>query len=171
MKEGIQCSKALLAVCQEDQQDFFDRLIEQDETWVTTMIQKLRPSQNNWSALTHQPKKGTCQICRRQGHNHCLLGPTWSNNNDALLVRELQEAFITKRRRMLTKGVRLLRDNAVIRFCGYDILPLPWSHFCRAKVSKIIRLISEVTSCFQTTCRLHARSPQPHKTLGDMCHS
>ncbi|KAK8397165.1 hypothetical protein O3P69_004700 [Scylla paramamosain] len=33
-QERVQCSQSLLTMCQESQEEFFDRLITQDETWV-----------------------------------------------------------------------------------------------------------------------------------------
>ena len=62
-------------------------------------------------------------------------GTTITGAYYASLLRKLRDAIKLKRRGMLTKGVRLLQDNAPVhnshvaqteaRSCGYEILPHP----------------------------------------------
>lgn len=62
-------------------------------------------------------------------------GATITEAYYASLLRKLQEAIKSKRRGMLTEGVRLLQDNASVhnsyvaqmeaRCCGFEVLPHP----------------------------------------------
>lgn len=93
-------------------------------------------------------KEGTRPALGGQGHAHSLLGPARSSLDGfpskgchdywgilSFTAAELREAIKSKRRGMLTKGVRLLQDNAPVhnshvaqmeaRCCGFEILPHP----------------------------------------------
>ena len=104
-------------------------------------------------------------------------GTTITGAYYASLLRKLRDAIKLKRRGMLTKGVRLLQDNAPVhnshvaqteaRSCGYEILPHPpyspdlapsdfhlfptLKSFLKGKrFTDDETLISEVKSCFET---------------------
>ncbi|XP_063884716.1 histone-lysine N-methyltransferase SETMAR-like [Scylla paramamosain] len=116
-QERVQSSQALLTMCQENQEEFFDRLITQDETWVHHYDPETKAQSKQWRHYdSPSPKKARVQPSA---------------------AKKLREAIKSERRGMLTKGVRLLQDNAPVhnahvaqtkaRSCGYEILPhLPY---------------------------------------------
>ena len=59
-QERVTCSKALLATCQEDQEDFFNRLITQDETWVHHYDPETKVQSKQWKHLNSPPPKKAC---------------------------------------------------------------------------------------------------------------
>lgn len=136
-------------MCQEDQDDFFDRLITQDETWVHYYDPESKAQSNLWKHHgSPPPTKARVQPSASKimltvfwdQHGVVMMdflemGSTITGAYYASLLQKLREAIKTKRRGMLTKGVHILQDNAPAhnsnvaqmeaRSCGYNILPHP----------------------------------------------
>jgi histone-lysine N-methyltransferase SETMAR len=56
-QERVTCSQALLTMCQENQEDFFDRLITQDETWVHHYDPETKAQSKQWKHHDSPPPK------------------------------------------------------------------------------------------------------------------
>lgn len=142
-QERVQCSKALLAMYQENKEDFFDRLlvITQDDIWVHDF-----DPETNFDSPPPKKARVIPSACKFMltvfwdQHGVVMMdvlskGTTITGAYYTSLIQKLQEAIKTKRHRMLTKGVCLLQDNAPVHIshiaqmealsCGYDILPHP----------------------------------------------
>lgn len=148
-QERVECSQALLTMCHGNQEDFFNRLITQDESWVHHYDPETKVQSMQWKHLdSPPPKKARAQPSAGKvmltvfwdQHGVVLMdflakGATITGAYYASLLRKLREAIKSKRRGMLTKGVRLLQDNAPVhnshvaqmeaRCCGFEILPHP----------------------------------------------
>lgn len=148
-QERVECSQALLTMCHGNQENFFNRLITQDESWVHHYDPETKVQSMQWKHLdSPPPKKARAQPSAGKvmltvfwdQHGVVLMdflakGATITGAYYASLLRKLREAIKSKRRGMLTKGVRLLQDNAPVhnshvaqmeaRCCGFEILPHP----------------------------------------------
>lgn len=155
-QERVRCSQALLTMCQENQEEFFDRLITQDKIWFHHYDPETKAQSKQWKHYDSPPPKKACVqpsagkvmltvFWDQRGvvmMDFLAKGTTITGTYYASLLQKLREAIKTERRGMLTKGVRLLQDNVPVhnahvaqtkaRSCGYEILPhpltLPTSH-------------------------------------------
>lgn len=84
-QERVKCSQDLLAMCQENQEDFFDRLITQDETWVHHYDPETKVQSKQWKH-SHSPPPKKARVQPSAGkvlapHAHGLLGPARSSDD------------------------------------------------------------------------------------------
>ena len=148
-QERVTCSQALLDMCQGNQEDFFNRLITQDETWVHHYDPETKAQSKQWKHFDSpppkkarvQPSAGKVMLTVFWDQRGVVMmdflakGTTINGAYYASLLQKLRVAIKTERRGMLTKGVRLLQDNAPVHnsrvaqtealSCGYEILPHP----------------------------------------------
>ncbi|XP_076067650.1 histone-lysine N-methyltransferase SETMAR-like [Oratosquilla oratoria] len=118
-------SRQMLTPLEQDEEDFFGRLVTMDESWIYLYDPETNEMSKEWKHTIAPPSKKA-------------NGQTITSAYYCKLLSKLRDALIKKRRGMLTKGVRLLADNASAhssqaavveaRRCGYEILPrLPYS--------------------------------------------
>jgi len=117
--------RELLAMCHSNQEDFFFRLITQDETWVHHFDPETKVQCKQWK---HQesplPKEAPVQLCAGK----VMLTVFWDQDGVVLteflakgtkingacyasLLGKLQAVIKNHRRGMLTKGLRILQVN------------------------------------------------------------
>jgi len=139
----------MLQLCKADPDDFFDRLITMDECWVYHYDPETKEESKQWKhADSPSPKKAKVQ----PSSGKVMLSVFWDCHGVILtdyahkgqtitgqyyrdLLTKLRESIKKKRRGMLSKGVRLLHDNAPAHSAhetvahaaalGYHILPHP----------------------------------------------
>ncbi|XP_076455803.1 glycerophosphocholine cholinephosphodiesterase ENPP6-like [Babylonia areolata] len=137
-----------------NQEDFFDRLITQDETWVHRSDPETKAQSKHFDSPPLkkervQPLAGmVIMLTVFCGQNGVVMMDFLANATTITgayytsLLQKLQEAIKAERRGMLTKGVRLQQDNTPVhilhvvlteaRSCGSEILAhpltLPTSH-------------------------------------------
>lgn len=145
----VDSCRELLELCHDNPDDFFSTLVTQDETWVHHYDPETKQQSKQWKhASSPPPKKARVQASAgkvmltvfwdQQGVlliDFLQKGTTINGAYYASLLVKLRAAIKEKRRGMLTKGVRLLQDNAPVhnsrvaltqaRSCGYDVLPHP----------------------------------------------
>ena len=148
-QERVECSQALLTMCRDNQEDFFDRLITQDETWVHHYDPETKAQSKQWKHFDSpppkkarvQPSAGKVMLTVFWDQRGVVMmdflakGTTITGTYYASLLKKLRKSIKTERRGMLTRGVRLLQDNAPVhnlhvaqteaRSCGYEILAHP----------------------------------------------
>ena len=56
-QERVECSQALLTMCRDNQEDFFDRLITQDETWVHHYDPETKAQSKQWKHFDSPPPR------------------------------------------------------------------------------------------------------------------
>lgn len=139
----------MLQLFQADPDDFFDRLITMDECWVYHYDPETKEQSKQWKHASSpppkkarsQPSSGKVMLSVFWDSRGVLLtdyarkGTTITGNYYRNLLRKLRVEIKAKRRGMLTKGVRLLHDNAPAHSAhetvklagdlGYEILPHP----------------------------------------------
>ncbi|XP_076069212.1 histone-lysine N-methyltransferase SETMAR-like [Oratosquilla oratoria] len=110
-------SRQMLTLLEQDEEDFFGRLVTMDKSWIYLNDLETKEMSKEWKhTISPPPKKAKVQ----------------KSAGKIMLMRD----FLKKKCcGMLTKGVRLLADNAPAhssqaavvetRRCGYDILPHP----------------------------------------------
>ena len=138
-----------LEMCQEDESNFFKRLITQDETWVHHYDPETKAQSMQWKHLDSpppkkarvQPSAGKVMLTVFWDQDGIVMtdflekGTTITGAHYASLLMKLREAIKIKRRGKISKGILLLQDNAPVhnshvtrseaRACGYEILPHP----------------------------------------------
>ena len=121
-QERVDCSKALLDECQQNQQAFFDRLFTQAETWVPNYDPETKVQLMQWKHFdSPPPKKARVQPSSGKvmltifWDQHGVVktdilakGTTITGTYYASLLCKLRESIKLKRRGMRTRGVRLL---------------------------------------------------------------
>ncbi|XP_076461720.1 histone-lysine N-methyltransferase SETMAR-like [Babylonia areolata] len=148
--------------------DFFDRQITQDETCIHHYDPETKAQSKQWNHFdSPPPKKARVQLSAAKvmltvfwdQSGVVMMGfltkgttITWTCNDSFL--QKLRQSSKPERRGMLTKGVRLLQDNALVhnshvaqveaRSCSYEILLHP--------------LTTLPTSHHQTSTSFHPRS-------------
>jgi histone-lysine N-methyltransferase SETMAR len=144
-----ECSEQLLHLCNRDEDNFFDRLITMDESWIHYFDPETKEASKQWKHVeSPPPKKARTQpsagkvmlsvfwdqdgviLTDYLQKGHTITGQYYSN-----LLLKLCDEIKKKRRGMLRKGILLLHDNApahsslvacqAARDCGYEILPHP----------------------------------------------
>lgn len=145
----VECCTQLLDMCSADEDDFFERLVTMDETWVYHFDPETKEMSKQWKHTSSPPPKkakvtpSAAKVmlsvfwdCRGVIMTDYLpQGQTITGNYYSKLLVSLRENIKEKRRGMLGKGVRLLHDNApahsahvslqTAHNCGYEILPHP----------------------------------------------
>lgn len=74
-------------MCQENQDDFFDKLIMQDETWVHHYDPETKPQLEQWKNFKLPPTgdpEGLLQVCRLDAVNGYSVLAFWATNGDVL---------------------------------------------------------------------------------------
>ena len=156
-QERVDCSKALLDTCQENQEGLLDRLVTQDETRINHYDPETNIQSMQWKHFESpppkkarvQPSAGNVMLTIFWDQHGVVMtdflakGTTITGTYYASLLCKLREAIKLKRHSMLTRGVHLLQDTAPVhnshtaqtemRSCGYEILPHPiilltWHH-------------------------------------------
>lgn len=142
-------SREVLDLFNEDPEDFLGRLVTQDETWVPHFDPESNAESRQWKHPASPPPK-KCRVVRSAGKvmvtvfwdaDGVLLvdfleqGRTINGEYYASLLEQLRAAIIEKRRGKMSKGVRLLQDNAPAHKsrvaiskavnCGFELLPHP----------------------------------------------
>lgn len=142
-------SHELLDLFNEDPEDFLARLVTQDETWVPHFDPESKAESRQWKHPASPPPK-KCKVVKSAGKvmvtvfwdaGGVLLvdfleqGRTINGDYYASLLVQLRAAIIQKRRGKISKGVRLLQDNAPAHKsrvavskavdCGFELLPHP----------------------------------------------
>lgn len=148
-EERRRCCSELLALCDEDENGFFQRLVTMDESWVYNFDPETKEMSKQWKhPFSPPPKKAKV----KQSAAKVMLSVFWDSRGVILtdylptgrtitgdyyrkLLTALREKIKKNRRGMLSKGVLLLHDNApahtahqtaqVAETCGYKILPHP----------------------------------------------
>lgn len=139
----------MLQQCQTDPDNFFDRLVTMDECWVYHYDPETKEQSKQWKHISSpppkkakmQPSSGKVMLSVFWDCNGLLLtdyarkGQTITGNYYRDLLTRLRDTIKAKRRGKLTKGVRLLHDNAPAHSAqatvthaadlGYEILPHP----------------------------------------------
>lgn len=134
-------------MCQVNQEEYFNRLIMQDETWVHHYDPETKAQSKLWKHYDlPPPKKARIQPLVSKvmltvfwdQHGVVMMaflaeGTTITRMYYASLLQKLREVIKTERCGMLTKGIHLLQDNAPVHnahvaqmkawSCGYEILP------------------------------------------------
>ena len=144
-----ECSEQLLHLCNRDEDNFFDRLITMDESWIHYFDPETKEASKQWKHVeSPPPKKARTEpsagkvmlsvfwdqdgviLTDYLQKGHTITGQYYSN-----LLLKLRDEIKRKRRGMLRKGILLLHDNApahsslvacqAARDCGYEILSHP----------------------------------------------
>ena len=144
-------SQQALDLLQQDEEDFFRRLVTMDECWVYVYLYdpETKEMSKQWKHATSPPPK-KAKVQKSGGKvmvsvfwdcrgviltDYLAKGQTITGAYYCNLLSKLRDAIKQKRRGMITRGVRLLADNAPVhtcqaaaveaRRCGFEILPHP----------------------------------------------
>lgn len=142
-------SQEMLQLFCEDKERFFDRLVTMDECWVYHYDPETKEQSKQWKHLDSPPPK---KAKTQHSSGKVMLSVFWDCHGVIItdyarkgqtitgasyrdLLTKLREVVKVKRRGVLTKGLRLLHDNAPAHSAhvtvtlaselGYDILPHP----------------------------------------------
>ena len=142
-------SQQLLDQMHADKENFFSRIVTQDETWVHHFEPESKEQSKAWKHLGSppprkfkamtSPKKIMASVFWDQDGiimiDYLPKGETITGLYYAQELRKLRDALKKKRRGKLSRGVLLLQDNAPAHTsrvavaaaaeCGYEILPHP----------------------------------------------
>ncbi|CAH2257986.1 jg25254 [Pararge aegeria aegeria] len=146
-QQRVECSRAFLDLCNEDQDGVLTRIVTGDETWVHHYEPESKQDSMQWHKKgTPPPKKfkvsqSAGKIMATIFWDSILLidykdkGVSITGEYYASILERLKEAIKAKRRGKLTKGVLLLHDNAPVHKSrvalaslykmGFDILVHP----------------------------------------------
>ena len=147
--QRMNASEVNLALLHSDEENFYSRLVTQDETWVYHYDPMPRHMTKEWLGAGDGPS----QVAKSMPSSNKLMASVWWDcegilmikyfNNDhkvtgldhANQLRELRDILKSKRRGKLTKGVLLLQDNAPVHKshiamaaaeeCGYQLVEHP----------------------------------------------
>lgn len=144
-----QCSREMIDLCNEDEDNFFSRLVTVDESWIHHFDPETKQASMQWKHATSpppkkarvQPSAGKVMLTVFWDERGVLLtdylqaGTSITGRYYSNLLTKLRSEIKNKRKGMLTKGVLLLHDNApshssivatqTAAHCGYQILPHP----------------------------------------------
>lgn len=148
-KNREELSQQMLSVLWKDEDDFFDRLITMDECWVYLYDPETKEMSKQWKHSSSPPPK-KAKVQKSAGKimlsvfwdcrgviltDYLTKGHTVTSTYYCNLLNKLKESVKQKRRGMLTKGVRLLVDNAPAHSsqasvveamtCGFQLLDHP----------------------------------------------
>lgn len=147
--QRTECSEQLLELCDQNEDDFFSRLVTTDESWIHYYDPETKEASKQWKHVESpppkkaktQPSAGKVMLTVFWDQDGVLLtdylakGHTITGQYYSQLLIRLREEIKGKRRGLLSKGVFLLHDNApahssvvacqTARDCGYQILPHP----------------------------------------------
>ena len=138
---GVNFARELLAICHSNQDDFFARLLTQDETWVHHFDPETKVQCKQWKHQESPPPKearvqlsaGKVTLTVFWDQDGVVLteflakGTKINGSCYASLLGKLQAVIKNHRRGMLTKGVRILQDKAPVHN-----LPTPYCTFTPA---------------------------------------
>ena len=138
-----------LAILQDDRDDFIDRLVTQDETWVHHFDPESNVQSKQWKRVGSPPPRKFKKTSSAQKVmasvfwdkdgvimiDYLERGHTVTGNYYAQELQKLREELKRKRRGKLMPGVRLLQDNAprhtshvamaTAKECGFELLEHP----------------------------------------------
>lgn len=142
-------SREMLTLLEQDEEDFFSRLVTMDECWIYLYDPETKQMSKEWRQSSSPPPK-KAKVQKSAGKvmlsvfwdcrgivltDYLVKGQTITGAYYCSLLKKLRDALKLKRRGMLTKGVRLLADNAPAHSsqvaaveaqqCGYEILQHP----------------------------------------------
>lgn len=142
-------SLEILNLFNEDSEDFLNRLVTQDETWVPHFDPETKAESRQWKHSDSPPPR---KFKVSKSARKILVSVFWDSSGIVLvdflekgrtingeyyasLLEKLRAAIIRKRRGKISRGVRLLQDNApphkstvaVAKAidCGFELLPHP----------------------------------------------
>ena len=139
----------ILSLFNEDTENFLNRLVTQDETWVPHFDPETKAESRQWKHSDSPPPRkfkvsksvGKIMVSVFWDASGILLvdflekGRSINGEYYASLLGELRAAIVQKRRGKISRGVRLLQDNApphksrvaVVKAidCGFELLPHP----------------------------------------------
>lgn len=145
----VKMSQDLLEVAYRDPDEFLSCLITEDETWIHQYDPTCKRDSYQWTTRGEPPpvkvrsnrSAGKIMLTvfwDKEGPlltNYIRQGETMTGIKYANLLRQLRECIKEKRRGMLSRGVRLLQDNAsshssiiattAAKECGIECLPHP----------------------------------------------
>ncbi|XP_076044837.1 histone-lysine N-methyltransferase SETMAR-like [Oratosquilla oratoria] len=122
----LELSRQMLTLLKQDEEDFFGRLVTMDESWIYLHDPKTKEmSKERKHTTSPPPKKAKVQksagkvmlsviwnCCGVILTDYLAKSQTITSAYYCTLLNKLRDALKKKRRGMLTKGVRLLADNA-----------------------------------------------------------
>ena len=142
-------SRDSLELYEADPQDFLDRFVTMDETWVHHYTPESKQQSKQWKRSgSPPPKKAKAILSAKKVMasvfwdakgvimvDYLQKGATINSDYYCILLRRLREELKTKRPGMLTKRVLFHQDNArvhtssqsmaEIHNCGFELLPHP----------------------------------------------
>ncbi|XP_076044826.1 uncharacterized protein LOC143027425 [Oratosquilla oratoria] len=140
-------SKQMFTLLEQDEEELFGRLVTMDEGWIYLYNSETKEMSKEWKHTTSPlPKKAKVQKSAGKDTlsafwdcrgviitDYLAKGQIITSTYYCTLLNELRDALKKKRRGMLTKGVRLLADDAPAhssqtafaeaRRCGNETLP------------------------------------------------
>ena len=120
-----QNSEQLLEICNEDEDNFFSRLVTMDESWIHYFDPETKEASKQWKHVGSpppkkartQPSAGKVMLSVFWDQDGVILtdylqkGHTITGQYYSTLLRKLLEEIKMKRRGMISKGVLLLHDD------------------------------------------------------------
>ena len=148
-RSRLDISRYLLSRYEDDPEEFMDRVVTQDETWVHHFDPESKKQSMQWKHPGSPPPK---KFKRVSSAGKVMASIFWDNQGVIMVdyleegrtingayyaeeLRRLRQEIVRKRRGKLTRGVLLLQDNAPAHTsqvvmaaateCGFEVLPHP----------------------------------------------
>lgn len=146
----LNCATQLLTRFQNDKDDFLDKIVTLDQTWIHHYDPESKRQSMQWKTRDEPPPKKSKKVRSSAGKiilitfwdskgviltDYLQHGQTYNGQYHSILLGNLREKIKQKRRGNLSKGILLLQDNAPAHTsqigvnaaseCGFEILPHP----------------------------------------------